>query len=186
MLRKTVAKAFGSGDPETAPVAPAAHLTRRSEAIDRIFAGLQEAFRAALPEESLPRADGGALDALTDEPRQTGQLTLGRLRPRPGGVELTLEGPAGAFTFVNSMAGFITVFAGESAADGLVLEVLGAQLQGGTFRPIRKPLDPAIHAGVLTGSRRLSFRFTSVPEVAREYLVRARSIQKVDTQGGLP
>lgn len=190
MLRKTAAKAFGSGAGGAAPVAHTAHQTGRSEAVERVYSGLHDAFRAAMPEDAelggAEDAPGSAGDEPEGDPRRSGRLTLGRLHPGPGGVELTLGGPGGTFTFLNSMTGYITVFEGASAEAGSQLELLGVQPQGGVFRPIRKPIDPGAPGSGPLASHRTPFRFTSVPEVAREYLVRARgtrSIQKVDTPG---
>ncbi len=185
MLRKTVAKAFGSGEPEAAPVARAAHETRRGEAVERLFSSLNEAFQAALPEERSGLQEPEPTGALDGTSWLPGQLELDPPRPRSGGFELTLRGQACAFTFLNSLSGYITVLLGGSAVDGVPLEVLGVQLQGGVFRPIRKPILSGPKQGVSAHARRSGFRFTSVPEVAREYLARARGIQEVDTSGGL-
>ena len=95
------------------------------------------------------------------------------------GLEFELSGPGGAFAFLDTLCGYV-VACQKSGERVLPREILSVELQAGAFRPIRKP------AGSSDGRRRRPYRFTSVPEVARDYIGLAKSIHKIDTSPWVP
>jgi len=151
MLRKTAQKAFASGDPGRRPPDPAPAEASRGAAVERLFRELLEAMETAA---SRPAGVEGPT------------LTLTRPRPTRDGVEFQLEGPGGRLELTNTLHGFL--LARWSCPSGRGEEILSVQQHGGAYRPIQKQLPPP---GM---GRRVPFRFTSVPELAREYLRRAR------------
>lgn len=175
MLRKTVARAFGEGGADRpAPVSPAPNQTRREDAAERLFQDLLEAFERA--EASLVAARSESPDA----PAPVPDVVLRRPRPRAGGVELTLEGPAGAVTVLNTLTGRILVVAGGSAEGGDLLETLSVHRRAGSYRPIRKPaLADGSPPPRRTGR---DYRYTSVSELVREYIERVAGVHKIDTR----
>ncbi len=164
MLRKTALKAFGPGDPERAGVPPAPHETQRGLAVERLFRGLHETLEAAAAAEG-------------DSP-----ATVRVTRPRPlaVGIEFRIEGPAAGFLFLNTLAGLIRVHRSARGQEE-PFEILSVQLQGGTLRPIRKPIRPGGAVGGSSRANRTPFQYASIAGLAREYLAEAKSIHKIDT-----
>lgn len=145
MIRRTVARGFGSEDPIGPDVPPAPRATRRDEALEGLWRGLEQGLR-----EAAGRGPPG--------------LELSAPRALPGGVELRLEGPGGAFSFCDTLSGSIEVSRRAAGGDER-LEVLSVQREsGGGYRPIRRPW---------LGPGRSAYRFTSVPELVRGYIAAA-------------
>lgn len=176
MLRRTVRKAFrqpeGEGS-ERAPIAapPAAASGRRS-ALDRLFEDLRLALLSRLA-------------AVAREPgNQEGGPFLSSPRARPAGLDLFLGGTRGTLRFRHTMEGWIRVDALGLAlpAPDLVLdpedavrraaleslassegwepfELVAVHPRAGAYRPLRRPA---------VGRR--PFQYTSVTEMARDYL----------------
>ena len=181
MLRRTAAKAFGSGEQDSAPVAPAPHETRRGEAVARLFRELQASLESHA--EAPARAPAGEAEGEAEGATPRGLLEAGLQVSKPRalrqGLEFELSGPGGAFAFLDTLCGYV-VACQKSGERVLPREILSVELQAGAFRPIRKP------AGSSDGRRRRPYRFTSVPEVARDYIGLAKSIHKIDTSPWVP
>lgn len=180
MLRKTVAKAFGESTLDRpSPVAPAAHQTRRENAVERLFQDLLEAFEQAVERGDAVRAGGESADSGVFG--LTPGLVFHQPRPRAGGVELAIEGPGGALTVLNTLAGRILVFAGSSAEGGELVETLSVDRYAGEYRPIRRPVavvgDDHIRRRAAAG-----YRFTSAAELSRGYLEQITTVHKIDTR----
>jgi len=179
MLRKTVAKAFGAGTGDSADVRRAPHETRRENAVERLFQGLLEAFEE-LEAAPLPAPDEGA------GPLEAAEFRLRRPRPRASGVELAIEGPAGALTILNTLGGRILVFDGDSCEGSKgPLETLSVQLCSGVYRPIRR-LEHAPGSPPAARRALLGYRFTTVRELAAEYAGRVRAVHKIDIRRKAP
>ena len=151
MLRKSAQKAFASGDPGRRAPDPAPAEASRGAAVERLFRDLLEALETAASRPA--DVEGSA-------------LTLSRPRPTQGGVELALEGPGGRLELTNTLRGFLLLRWFSPSGGGE--ELLSVQRHGGSYRPIQKQMPPP------EMGRRVPYRFTSVSELARECLRRAR------------
>lgn len=170
MIRRTVAKAFGPGNVQSqnveAAAAPEAPPLSRNAFVNSLFSDLQAAFERGARELAGGTAPGdGKVPAQPPSARAAApkvEVKVSRIRPRPEGLEFIVEGPAGSYRFLNSLAGALRVDRNEG---GLFHEdrLLTIHLDSGVPRAIER------QAGV----PRAPFRFTSVPQVAREFLARA-------------
>jgi hypothetical protein len=151
MLRKSAQKAFASGDPERRPPDPAPAEASLLAAVEQLFRDLLEALEKAV-----------SAGAEVEGP----PLALSRPRPTLDGVEFVLEGPGGRLELTNTLRGFL--FLRWFSPRGKGEEILSVQRHGGSYRPIQKHLPPP-EAG-----RRVGFQFTSVAELGKEVLLRAR------------
>jgi hypothetical protein len=107
-------------------------------------------------------------------------VTVTRPRSLAGGVELSVDGPGGSFAFLNTLGGYIRV--GRRSAGAIEpVELISVARRGGSFRPIRKRVAAGGDPAARSIRRRTPFAFTSVAELAREYVESAKSIQKIDT-----
>lgn len=162
MIRRTVRKAFGSGEDAKAPMATTLRETGRGEALERLFHDLFDALESGVA-ESLPSGEGSS------------NLRLTKPRVMACGIEFYLEGPGALFRFLHPLRGFVEV---SRELDGVTAsrELLLLQLQRGSYRPAQKPLPAACRGGLgqgLFSTQRTPFRYTSVPELARHYLAQA-------------
>ncbi len=196
MLRKTAAKAFGTGAETTADVPPARHETHRGAALERLFGELHglliefEKRRSQADADATadrPAATAGARGERDEEVQscsEDGEQKIEVTRPRSlsQGVEFSVIGPFYACRFLNTMNDFIHVstFAAE-ALEGhstpVRKEILSVHPYWGTYRPILKPLPSprgarAARTPGLTGGRgaRTAFCYTSAAELAAHYL----------------
>src|SRR5262245_29819987 len=112
MIRRTVARAFGmSGDERPRadePPAAAAPNGSRIALLNQFFGELQEAFERAAREGVGGGANGGGDGAGAAAAR------ISKTRPRPEGLEFTIDGPRGAFRFLNTLDGIIWIHRDES------------------------------------------------------------------------
>jgi len=145
MLRRTAAKAFGTGEGTRETVSPATRETCRDDSVKRLFQDLHQGI--------LNLANG---------------LRVSSPRPLPRGIEFILEGPGACIRFLDAQEGYIQVHEGKSGSSPE--EILSVQLQAGHFTPIRKASRLDDREGQ---ARRVPFRFTSIPDLAGEYVARA-------------
>jgi hypothetical protein len=155
-LRRTAAKAFGSGDRPARERVPLAD-TLRSAALDRFVKELH----AAIEEAAAAESAGGARGA------EGSSLQLTKLKPLSEGVEFALAGQGTAIRFLDTLTGFVLVSV-EREHGPREEEVISVAPHCGIYRPIVKPVPAAF------GVRRAPFHFTSVRELARRYVQAAR------------
>lgn len=185
MLRRTVLRAFGGAEEPGGATSQGSPTLRWSLAVDRLFEDLFSALAKALgPSRGRQLCEGasGAPGALS--PQESGNVEAGgdpeggeaearapetRLegpRSRLEGYEFALEGPAGRIRCVNTLRGFLRI-SGEPRGSRPWEDLVTLQRQGGSYRPVRKRM-PDLRVTGSGGGRRVPFRFTSVPELARE------------------
>jgi hypothetical protein len=158
VIRRTVARAFGlSGDERarTEEPMPAAPNGSRIALLNQFFGELQEAFERAAREGTGGGANGGAGEAAVG----AAAVRVSKTRPRPEGLEFLVDGHRGPFRFLNTLDGIIWIYHEEG---GRLREdrLLSVQYQGSTPRLIEKP----------AGGSRSPFRFTSLPQILKEFL----------------
>ena len=174
MLRKTAARAFAGNDETVAKMPKAAHETRRSVAVGRLFVDLHAALRSGV--EQFKQRSWRAPNTSDEEPSQppgntspgaaeeTSSLELTDAHSRPQGVEFVLRGPVASLRFLDTMTGAIEVHLGTATEEGL--DILAVHPYWGTYRPILKPVGP--------DRGRSAFCYSSAAELAAYYLERVR------------
>ena len=175
MLRRTAAQAFGTTESQSlstdgGPAAAARAPGTRQAAVDRLFEELVDAIRAEAGRFAPTPAAGSEGDEDSGASMLAIVLTTSGPRAELDGYQFAAEGPGGCIRITNTLQGFLLV---RQEADGALRleELLAAMRQGDAeaYRPIRKPLSPT-GCGELRGARKVTFRYTSVPELVREYV----------------
>jgi hypothetical protein len=114
----------------------------------------------------LERLEAAAGESGSGAGAESPALTFFRPRPTRDGVEFILEGAGGRLEFINTLRGFLLVRSLSPSGRGE--DLLSVQTYGGSYRPIQKRLTPQESGG------RAPYQFTSVSELWKEYLRRAR------------
>ncbi len=155
MIRRTVAKAFGFSGDERPPMEKTQSRGQSSRVtlLNKFFIELQGALERVSQEQAKPAGGAGRHpEKETGDPEK-----VSKIRPQPEGLEFLAQGPGGSYRFLNGMDGIVRIYREEEGAfreDRL----LAIHFEGKIPRAIEKPV----------GLSRAPFRFTSVPQLARE------------------